>query len=202
MIQIRKVGENHHGNEYICRKQFPAINVQATCNADELFTSVSAEWPGSVHDSRIWRNSHICGIFRTFDNAVLLGDQGYGIEKCLMVPFREPRTAEEVAYNNLLKHDRVIIERCFGQLKQRFPLLQNTIRLPVRHVPSIMIACCVLHNIGKYLKDEEVLVLEEGLLVDDDNIEDEEPVGLRDLQREGQVIRNHLATIIYANQNH
>lgn len=81
-----------------------------------------------------------------------------------MVLFREPRTAEEVAYNNLLKNERVIIERCCGQLKQRFPLLQNTIRLQLRKVPSIIIACYVLHNIGKYLKDEEVFEIEEGYI--------------------------------------
>nr|CAH7750834.1 unnamed protein product [Callosobruchus chinensis] len=33
---------------------YHSINVQATCNADEWFTSVDASWPGSVHDSRIF----------------------------------------------------------------------------------------------------------------------------------------------------
>jgi hypothetical protein len=41
----------HHGDEYICRKGFASINVQATCNAKEIFTSVCASWPGSVHDA-------------------------------------------------------------------------------------------------------------------------------------------------------
>nr|CAH7764687.1 unnamed protein product [Callosobruchus chinensis] len=85
----------------------------ATCNADEWFTSVDASWPGSVHDSRIWSNSEICNIAkREFQrsNALLLRDEGYGIAPWLMVPFRNPNTPAEHAYNNLLTKERVIIE--------------------------------------------------------------------------------------------
>nr|CAH7724812.1 unnamed protein product [Callosobruchus chinensis] len=68
--------------EYINRKGYHSINVQATCNADEGFTSVDASWPGSAHDSRIWSNSEICNIAkREFQrsNALLSGDEEYGI---------------------------------------------------------------------------------------------------------------------------
>lgn len=108
-----------HGDEYINRKGYPSINVQATCNADEWFKSVDASWPGSVHDSRIWSNSEIYNIARnTFENsqALLLADEGYAIPPWLMVPFRNPNTPQEHAYNNLFTKERVIIERCFGQL--------------------------------------------------------------------------------------
>lgn len=202
LVRIKKVNENRHGNEYICRKQFPAINVQATCNADEYFTSVSAEWPGSVHDSRIWRNSSVCRTLRPFNNAVLLGDQGYGIEKCLMRPFRNPATPAEAAFNNLLKHERVIIERCFGQLKQRFPILQNTIRISLRFIPTLIVACFVLHNVAKHLKDDAVF--EEGNI----DVEENEAVDLyernydfgRNAQRqEGELRRIVLADIIINN---
>nr|CAH7735452.1 unnamed protein product [Callosobruchus chinensis] len=108
-------------DEYINRKEYHSINVQVTCNADEWFTSVDASWPGSVHDSRIWSNSEVCNIAkREFQrsNALLLGDEGYGIAPWLMVRFRKPNTPAEHAYNNLFTKERVIIERCFGQLKQ------------------------------------------------------------------------------------
>ncbi|CAH1967271.1 unnamed protein product [Acanthoscelides obtectus] len=48
-----------HADEYVNRKNFASINVQATCNSNEEFTSVDVSWPGSVHDSRIWKNSDI-----------------------------------------------------------------------------------------------------------------------------------------------
>nr|CAH7733030.1 unnamed protein product [Callosobruchus chinensis] len=110
-----------HGDEYISRKGYHSINVQATCNADEWFISVDASWPASVQDSRIWSNSEICNIAkREFQrsNALLLGDEGYGIAPWLMVPFRNPNTPAEHAYNSLFTKERVIIERCFGELKQ------------------------------------------------------------------------------------
>jgi hypothetical protein len=203
LIPIKKVSQNRHGNEYICRKQFPGINVQATCNGIEMFTSVSAEWPGSVHDSRIWRNSHICRVLRDFNNVVLLGDKGYGIEKCLLTPYRNPATPEEIAYNNLFKGERIIIERCFGQVKQRFPILQNTIRLSFDFIPSIVVACFVLHNVGKYLKDEAILenyAHQDLDNDDDDDVEDEEPVGVA-MRQEGQRKRDEIAAIIYNYNN-
>ena len=47
------------GDEFINRKFFPSINVQATCNNQYIFTSVDCGWPGSVHDNRIFKNSDI-----------------------------------------------------------------------------------------------------------------------------------------------
>nr|CAH7733049.1 unnamed protein product [Callosobruchus chinensis] len=103
-----------HDDEYIKCKRYHSINVQATCNADEWFTSVDASWPGSVHDSRIWSNSEICNIAkRKFQrsNALLLGDEGYGIAPWLMVPFRNPNTSAEHAYNHLFTKERAMEKR-------------------------------------------------------------------------------------------
>lgn len=156
-----------------------------------------------MHDSRIWRNSAVCRVLRSFNNVVLLGDQGYGIEKCLMRPYRNPNTPREVAFNNLLKHERVIIERCFGQLKQRFPALQNTLRISLHLIPKFIVSCFVLHNVAKYLKDDGIME-EEGN--NDMEEEDEENREERNddereqqLRREGVIKRAELADIIFEN---
>ncbi|CAH1977841.1 unnamed protein product [Acanthoscelides obtectus] len=97
---------NRHG--YINRKEKPTLNVQATCDAREMFTSVDVSWPGSVHDFRIWRNSQTRSQLIDKANVVILGDDGYGIEPCLMTPFRNPTPGAEINYNKLLKPERVI----------------------------------------------------------------------------------------------
>jgi hypothetical protein len=139
-------------DEFINRKGFASINVQATCNALEKFTSVDVQWPGSVHDSRIWRNSKISQTMKPY-NAVLLGDEGYPISQWLITPFRQPNTHQERNFNKIFTKERVIIERCFGQLKRRFPILHYKVRLDLVKIPSTIVACFVFHNIAKNLCD-------------------------------------------------
>ncbi|KAJ8926704.1 hypothetical protein NQ314_020920 [Rhamnusium bicolor] len=89
-----------HGDEYINRKGYDTINVQATCNTAEQFTSISAEWLGSVHDASIWRTSPIRGIVSQNDGTVcLLADSGYGISPWLITPFQPPRNGLERHFN-------------------------------------------------------------------------------------------------------
>ncbi|CAH1974457.1 unnamed protein product [Acanthoscelides obtectus] len=84
-----------HADEYVNRKNFASINVQATCNSNEEFTSVDVSWPGYVHDSQIWKNSDIYNVMKwNRTSAVLLGDSGYGLAPWLMTPFRIAETAE------------------------------------------------------------------------------------------------------------
>lgn len=57
LIPIKK--PHYHGDEFICRKGYAAFNMQATCDADSMFTSIDCSWAGSVHDARIWRTSQV-----------------------------------------------------------------------------------------------------------------------------------------------
>ncbi|GBM72434.1 hypothetical protein AVEN_198000-1 [Araneus ventricosus] len=63
-----------YGDEFINQKGKPTLNVQAPCDAKEMFTSVDVSWPGSMRDSRIWKNSQVCLQLRNKGNAVLIGD--------------------------------------------------------------------------------------------------------------------------------
>lgn len=141
-------------DEYVNRKGKFTLNVQMTCNASEIITSVDAGWPGSVHDSRIWRRSGIQNILKEFNGAYcLLGDSGYPISPWLMTPFKPAEGAQEKHYNTVHARQRVIIERVFGQIKQRFPILQNRIRLDLEKIPKVIACCAALHNISKHLHD-------------------------------------------------
>jgi hypothetical protein len=43
--------------QYFNRKKFPSIVLQAVCDYNLHFLDVSCGWPGSVHDSRVLKNS-------------------------------------------------------------------------------------------------------------------------------------------------
>lgn len=61
-----------------------------TCEANEKIVSIEAQWPGCVHDRRIWRLSGIQDVVHTYD-----GDSGYGVTPWLLSPFEESRKARE-----------------------------------------------------------------------------------------------------------
>ena len=68
-----------HQNEaaYVDRYGNHSLNVLMICGPDHEILFVNASWPGSVHDSRVLRNSSISHKFesgwRPFPNAIILG---------------------------------------------------------------------------------------------------------------------------------
>ena len=60
-------------------------------------------------------------------------------------PRRTPRGPKEL-FNYRHSSLRNVIERCFGVLKARFPILKYMPNYPPRRQRRIPIACCVLHN--------------------------------------------------------
>lgn len=186
------------GDEYICRKNFPALNVQATCDGNEMFTSVDSTWAGSIHDARVWRNSLVKQqLYENTSGALLLVDQAYPLTPWTMAPYKDAATEAQREYNRLHMKERVMIERLFGQLKRRFPILGNTIRVATERIPKLITACIILHNVGKFLMDPQF-----GEDVDEDIDENEfvHEVQLvqeeRNLFARGRAKRDLIATVI------
>ncbi|XP_064876743.1 putative nuclease HARBI1 [Oncorhynchus nerka] len=72
-----KAPSGAHEADFVNRKSFHSINVQMVCNADCVISNVVAKWPGSVHDSRIFRASEIYQCLSQGEfSGVLLGDRG------------------------------------------------------------------------------------------------------------------------------
>ena len=134
---------------YINRKGFHSLNCQFTCTSDLRFTSVVARWPGSCHDSRIFRESRLCAQFEEGRlQGVLVGDAGYPLLPFLMTPVNNCRTDAERRYNWAHIQTRNCIERAFGVLKRRFACLHFGLRLKLETCFAVIVAVSILHNIA------------------------------------------------------
>ena len=56
-IPIQAPPENH--TDYVNRKGYHNVIMQAVIDARYLFRDVVIEWPGSVHDARVLSNSEL-----------------------------------------------------------------------------------------------------------------------------------------------
>nr|CAH7762397.1 unnamed protein product [Callosobruchus chinensis] len=125
------------------------------CDAKLKILNVVAWWPGRTHDSTIFNNrwkQHFEN--QRFSNSILFryGDNGY-----LLTPLLAPNTAEGRRYNSSHIKTRNPIERLFGVVKRRFPILMYGCRLKVETFLNIIVAAAVLHN--RALTDGDELVV-------------------------------------------
>lgn len=164
LIQIRAPVRD--AASYICRKNYPAIHLQAVCDARCLFTHCYAGYAGSVHDARVFRNSPLARFIQRENeyfpfNSHLIGDAAYPIHTQVMVPFRDNGhlTARQKNFNFCLSSTRMAIEKAFGLLKTRFRILLDCLPLTnINKIPEFIIACCVMHNIC-ILQNDDIDVL-------------------------------------------
>ena len=195
-VEIQRPPSNQYPDEYINRYGTHSINVQVLCDASCRFLDVDASWPGSVHDSRIFMNSRINQIFASERlDGILLGDSGYRLLPYLLTPFLNPNTRPQELFNFSHKSSRVRIEMAIGQLKRRFSCLKTPLRISLERVSATVMACCILHNICKEMRDPDpdVQVQEEREEeVDEEQIGDEE----QGTRRAGENTRNEIATAL------
>lgn len=93
----------------------------------------------------------------------LIGDSGFQLSPSLLVPYKDYGNLTDVMtrYNSKISQTRYLIENSFGLLKGRFRRLKY-VDADVSQISSIIIACCVLHNITLGQANEEAMLLDEG----------------------------------------
>ncbi|CAA0841043.1 Unknown protein [Striga hermonthica] len=149
--------------KYRCRKGYLAHNVMVACDFDYKFTFVLAGWEGSANDARIFAET-LTDPTSTFprppEGKYYVVDSGYANVPGFMAPYRgdryhlpewirsnkTPKTAREL-FNRRHATVRNVVERSFGILKGKFPIIKG---LMPNYSPEcqtdMVIACCVLHN--------------------------------------------------------
>jgi len=140
------------------RKGAISQNVLAVANFDLTFSYALAGWEGSAHDGKVLKDA-ICKGMPALNDRYYLADAGYALSKLCLTPYRgvryhlkewakcnaRPQSKEEL-FN--LRHSslRNVIERLFGVVKKRFPILVNMHSYPFQFQIALVLSCFMIHN--------------------------------------------------------
>ena len=134
-IPIQTPMEND--TNYVNRKSYHTILMQAVVDARYLFRDVVIGWPGSVHDARVLSNSELYNLGlqgKLFDpritervlgvdlNPVILGDPAYPLLNWLVKGYPENQNTPkwQCNFNYRLSRALMTVENTFGRWKGRF----------------------------------------------------------------------------------
>ena len=159
-IYIRRPSENPI--DYLNRKQRFSLNVQVIVDYQKKFLDVSIEYPGSVHDSRVFTGS---AVFSKLKNgeipacereivpgypavpACLLGDAAYPLHTFLMKEYPSGgSTVIEKVTSGRISSSRVVVECGIGMAKGKFKCLQREMDINLEDLPAVIFSCFTLHN--------------------------------------------------------
>ncbi|CAB4011981.1 Hypothetical predicted protein [Paramuricea clavata] len=174
-IPILAPTENHA--DYVNRKGYHSVVIQAVVECKYLFRNIVIGWPGNVHDARILSNSEFFKIGEQnkllpenyhvnvggkFMGTVILGDPAYPLLPWLLKPYPEnPNTIRQHReFNYRLSRARVTVENAFGRFsrwKWRFRRFLKRVDMDISNLIIVIAASCILHNICE-MNNEEILL--------------------------------------------
>ncbi|XP_017473576.1 PREDICTED: putative nuclease HARBI1 [Rhagoletis zephyria] len=128
----------------------------SVCNENKKILNIFVGYPGSCHDSWVFKNSTLYNRLPSYcKDYYLLGDSAYPCNKYLITPYKDNGhlTNANKLFNIKLSSGRIAIEHSFGILKQRFRQLYHCKLRGMKKICHFVRDCCVLHNIA----DEEDL---------------------------------------------
>ena len=151
--QIRIKPPSANAQCFSNRKLFPSIQLQAVCDHQGKYIDIFVGYPGSVHDSRVFKNSPLyTQQLYPPQGYYLLGDGGYpclSVPVAIVTPFKEPIHLETSRrFNHHHAKARSIIERSFGSLKTRWrSIFLKALEVKSTFAPDVIACCTILHNI-------------------------------------------------------
>ena len=167
------------------RKKFISQNVLGVIRFDMTWSYVLAGWEGCAHDGKVLEDALEKGL-PTFPGFYYLGDAGYALTWFCLTPYRgvryhlrewaagnrRPQTREEL-FN--LRHAslRNVVERGYGTIKKRFPILEKMNPYPFRKQVDIVNVAFMINNFIR----KNNLTEDDYDNAEEQNEEDDEPRG-------------------------
>lgn len=157
------IAPEDYPRDYHNRKGWHSVVLQAVVDGRGLFWDVCVGFPGSVHDARVLRQSHLWELLHDGEllsrnkatisgcdvGHYLIGDPAYPMQNWLMKPFADTGklTPEQRTYNCRLGSARSVVETAFGRLKGRWRCLLKRNDCKLELSKKMALTCCVLHNV-------------------------------------------------------
>jgi hypothetical protein len=135
-----------------------SVAVQAVADADGAFTDVWIE-PGSLSDAAILGRSALSGLLALVgghgQEQRLVGGTSYPLMDWMLVPYAHQNlTWTEHAFNERVARARGVARDAVRRLKARWRCLQRRSEVKMQDLPSMIAACCVLHNVCERAGEE------------------------------------------------
>ena len=164
-IPICRPAEN--GDAYINRKGFFSINTHAVVDHTGCFIDVLASYPGRCHDVKVFEATPLWEMITTGELGPLMrsnipticdvpvpfqliADSAYKCVPHVLPAFKTSAARGDegkVKFNQKHSQTRIVVERAFGGLKNRWRCLISPLDMGVDNIVMLISACCVLHNL-------------------------------------------------------
>ncbi|XP_073699849.1 uncharacterized protein [Garra rufa] len=157
------IAPREHHNDYVNRKGWHSIILQAVVDGKGQFWNICVGRPGSLHDARVLRLSKLWDLLntQTFFPAhtrhiggenlgyYIIGDAAYPAQPWLVKPFTDTGrlTEQQDMFNARISRARVMVETAFGRLKGRWRCLLKRNDCDLDLAREMVVACCILHNL-------------------------------------------------------
>jgi hypothetical protein len=157
-LQMKPEGPN--APDYYGRKGNSTLSTLIICSDDRRILFHHSGWAGSVHDSRIYKDTAMYQQPYDYfsEGEYIIGDSAFKNTNYMVTPYRKVKGQAELTrnknrFNGRITHVRVVSEHTIGILKGRFLFLRC---IPIRlrdHDDSLLTivryieACCILHNV-------------------------------------------------------
>jgi len=109
-----------------------------------LYYTIVLIYAGTILKKSLFYTKLISG---QWGNSLIVADSGYANSWHIVTPLINPQNNIEELYNESIIRTRNPVERSYGVLKRRFPILSFGSRLKLPTTQDVIIACCVLHNV-------------------------------------------------------